>query len=716
MGALVRGTRRAAAAACAALAAIGCAGTGSDVVETVPTEEAAARQAERPSAPVRRMSVTVVGAPDALAREVADVVEPFAESYAEEARPSYVDDAAYEVELFLRERGYARATTRFEIATDGRKPTIFVEAGARSTIGEVVVRIEGGESPISREDLARYVSGPTTGLFGTGPMLYVEDRVRGVPERIRRDLVALGHLDAIVELEAGATAPPGGGAARIEVMVAPGRRYRVVSHSFALERTAPSLGDAAEEEVDDAIVRVFSSKDGRLPTYQPRLIAAVRGAVGDALASNGYPDAEVVVEPDVDEVTASVTISVTAIPGPYVTLREVEIKGQERTRTSFLRSRLALDDGDVYDAKAIRESVRKLYRTGLFSQITTTLEGGGERRAVVVEVEERPAVELFAEPGFGSYELGRLTLGARHRNLFGRGIGSSAEATVAVRAVRANIGLTDPWFLRRELTGDLRLEFDRREEPSFVRESRGVGAFVTKDWTTETSTTLGYRFRRSSAKDVDVVDEDVREIQSSVNVSALIATQRYDTRDALFAPTRGSLTELNVEVGSNAIGSELEFLRGRLSTSWFAPLSEDDVIAVNLRLGAIAPAFNEVTIPLQERYFAGGENSVRSFRESQLGPEDADGEPLGGEAFGSASIEWRHELVGPIQTALFVDAGFVEQQAEDIFALDSVRSGVGFGLRYLLPIGPIRVDAAFNPDRRATEDEWVVHFSIGMPF
>ena len=133
-------------------------------------------------------------------------------------------------------------------------------------------------------------------------------------------------------------------------------------------------------------------------------------------------------------------------------------------------------------------------------------------------------------------------------------------------------------------------------------------------------------------------------------------------------------------------------------------------------MGVIAPAFDDTTIPLQERFFAGGENSVRSFRESRLGPSDADGEPLGGEAFSTLSLEWRHELGGAFQSALFADAGYVEAQAEDLFALDDVRTGVGVGLRYLLPIGPLRLDAAFNPDRRAGEAEWVVHFAIGMPF
>jgi translocation and assembly module TamA len=73
-------------------------------------------------------------------------------------------------------------------------------------------------------------------------------------------------------------------------------------------------------------------------------------------------------------------------------------------------------------------------------------------------------------------------------------------------------------------------------------------------------------------------------------------------------------------------------------------------------------------------------------------------------------------MIGALQSAAFVDAGFVEREAADFFDVDDVRLGIGAGLRYLLPIGPLRLDGAVNPDPRPGEDDWVIHFSIGMPF
>lgn len=694
----------------ALLTASACLGAGCRSMEAeapVPVPDAA----EDPPAGGGRLRI--VGAPRSIAGAIQDVVAPFERDYASSPKRSYVDDAAYEVELLARARGFPNARVEYRIEEPGRA-VIEITAGSQATIGDVRVEIAEGEtSPIPAEDLVKYVNGPSTGLFGGGPMLYVERRIERAPGRIRDDLVALGHLDAKAELLEGGDPPARGGAVNVTVRVAPGPRYAVSEIRFRFARTAAPVPGEVEERIEAAVERLRKEAEGG---YRPRLAGTLRGAVADALGSSGYPDAEVTVEPTVDRGARAVALALEADPGPYVVLRDVEIEGETRTRASFLRSRMRIEQGDVYDAKKLRSSLRELYRTGLFSQVTARLEGDGNVRSVVVDLEERPAIELFAEPGFGSYELARLTLGARDRNLFGRGIGASAEATVAVRALRANVGLTDPWLFKRDLIGDLRVEFDQREEPSFVRQSRGIGAFVTKEWSRSTATTFGYRFRRSEARDIEAVDADVLEVQSNVNVSGLIATQRYDVRDALFAPTRGLFGEVSLEVAADALGSELEFARGSATGAWFTPLSKGDVLGVGLRTGVIVPTFDETTIPLQERFFAGGENSVRSFLESRLGPRDADGSPLGGEAFGVLSVEWRRQLAGAFQSAAFVDAGFVEADAGDVFELDDVRLGVGVGLRYLLPIGPLRVDAAFNPDRRDGEDEWVVHFGIGMPF
>jgi len=107
---------------------------------------------------------------------------------------------------------------------------------------------------------------------------------------------------------------------------------------------------------------------------------------------------------------------------------------------------------------------------------------------------------------------------------------------------------------------------------------------------------------------------------------------------------------------------------------------------------------------------------VRSFEEDELGPLDANGEPLGGEAYTVLTLEARRRLVGRLEGALFYDVGNVTPDAADFWDFEGFESGIGIGLRYLTPVGPIRLDGALNPDPDPGAADGAIHFSVGMAF
>jgi outer membrane protein assembly factor BamA len=106
---------------------------------------------------------------------------------------------------------------------------------------------------------------------------------------------------------------------------------------------------------------------------------------------------------------------------------------------------------------------------------------------------------------------------------------------------------------------------------------------------------------------------------------------------------------------------------------------------------------------------------VRSFGERELGPHDPKGNPIGGEFFTVFNIEYTFPIIGELQGAVFTDAGNLLPTSEKP-GLDDLRYALGFGLRYKLPIGPIRLDYGFNPDPHAHEDDGAFHFSFGFAF
>ena len=181
-------------------------------------------------------------------------------------------------------------------------------------------------------------------------------------------------------------------------------------------------------------------------------------------------------------------------------------------------------------------------------------------------------------------------------------------------------------------------------------------------------------------------------------------------------PTRGSLGRARVEWADDALASDTEFLRVQLELSHLFALGREVVFAASARTGIVAPLGKTEEVPLTERLFNGGENSVRSFREDELLPRGVSGQPLGGEAASTLNLELRLPLTGNLAGSLFFDAGNVAEEVGDYLDFAGFRTGLGLGARYLLPIGPVRVDVGWNPAPKDDEDEFVAHFSLGFPF
>src|SRR5213079_1585067 len=156
----------------------------------------------------------------------------------------------------------------------------------------------------------------------------------------------------------------------------------------------------------------------------------------------------------------------------------------------------------------------------------------------------------------------------------------------------------------------------------------------------------------------------------------------------------------------------------RPRASYFIPLGKT-LLEFGARAGLVRPlkeSTSDITaIPIDERFFNGGSTTVRSFGERDLGPHDHRGHPLGGEFYTIFNVEYTFPLYGELQGAVFVDAGNLLPEADNP-GLGDMRYGIGAGLRYKLPIGPIRLDYGVNPNPREHEDFGAFHFSFGFAF
>ncbi len=615
---------------------------------------------------------------------------------------SAVDDAAYTLVEHYRSQGFPACSVQYELQelAGPRRIVVFrITEGSRARLAGV--RIEGCTRLKASELLS---AAALTGLERAGPpRWYVERELSDATRAMEGEAASRGYLDArftAVELD--------WNEARTEVRALlkfeEGPRYTIAA------------GPRLVGGIPDVDARLdIASWAGRALT--PRAPLDLRARVEEQYLQNGYPDVEVELTELPPDAEARVALEFNIQPGPRVTIASIQARGNEKTRTRHVLELLTIRRGDRYDVREIRASFQRLNRSGLFRRVELSLEpGAASERALIVEVEEVTSTEVFFEPGYGSYEGLRALAGVRETNLLGAGRTLSLDGLIAERASRAVFGVSEPHVFGTDYEAGLSVFRELRDEPSYDKDELGVALALSRELRPRLRLSTEYRFRASRVSEVDVSDPSAIAQTENVDISSLALIGSWDQRDSVFVPTEGNLLRASLEYGDAALGSELDFTRLRVTETWLTSLREGTVLALSWRMGVIAPHGDTSGIPLQERFFNGGENTVRSFREDELGPRDPQGVPIGGEGFQVLSAELRQRIKGSLEGAGFWDGGTLATQAQDVLAVDDVRQALGLGVRYLLPIGPLRLDCGWNPAPRAGEDRWRAHFSVGMAF
>ena len=637
-------------------------------------------------------------------------------------RDADIDDAAYQMLLAYRKEGHAFAEVDYQIEKkEVTTVTFIVSEGPRVVIRSIDF---SGNQAFNDDDLQAYFEKSRRGLLVKGDLLFVRSDLETAVDEIRQSYINRGYLDLVVETPKLEFADDRS-SVDISIAIKEGVQYTI----FRVDLKGDVISNATED-----LDRIRQELTGT--PYFNRKKLLLKTQILELYGKFGFADAFVDVKRKATETPGQVVLDANIESGPIVTISAIEIRGNVRTRSNFIRNRIRLKPGDQYDLALEKESFRNLYRTGIFSKVDFELEKTEtpENRILVVSVEETPAKELFFEPGWGSYEKLRLRVGFREKNLFGTGRIFGIQATGSLKAQSLVGNLSDPFFFNTDIKADLNAFFNRREEPSFTRRDVGMSFGLTKYLTENILTTGQYTIRDTDISDVDIIG---KEAEGDYDYASLKFQGTYDTRNDIFFPTSGQRIFASAEQADEVLGGDINLTRLTGGARFFYQLTRSTVIGARYTAGLLIPGRNQITLPLAERFFNGGENTVRSFRESELGPKDLSGEPIGGYGFNIINVELRQRLIGNLIGTAFVDYGnispnrsrveqgkppydsrsdLISDTLDDFFK--GFRPGVGFGFQYLLPVGPARIDFAFNPDYDSDRDEdsFVFHFSIGTAF
>jgi outer membrane protein assembly factor BamA len=302
------------------------------------------------------------------------------------------------------------------------------------------------------------------------------------------------------------------------------------------------------------------------------------------------------------------------------------------------------------------------------------------------------------------------------RDLFGYGRPLFTSIEISERGYKGEILWDDPHFLESNVELKIRLS-------AFTFDFDGYSKFEIGD-----RVEFSYSFTKQyqvgifgSERRVEIVSSDIKDKfigDTKYFVSSIGLFHTLDLRDSPVVPSRGFVFNQTFELAASGIGSEIELFRTTVRASYFLPIGKT-LLEFGARAGLVRPLTESIrdinAIPIDERFFNGGATTVRSFGERELGPHDNHGHPVGGEFFTVFNIEYTFPILGELQGAIFTDAGNLLPTSEDI-GLNDMRYAIGAGLRYKLPVGPIRLDYGVNPDPRPDEDFGAFHFSFGFAF
>ena len=491
--------------------------------------------------------------------------------------------------------------------------------------------------------------------------------------------------------------------------------------------------------------------------FRPSKLREDINKISDFYGDEGYAFVNVAPETYIDQRAKQVNVTYRINRGPEVQIDRIEISGNTKTRDKVIRRELELEEQGRFSGSRLRRSQERLRRLGFFEDvnITTRKAEREDRLDLIVDVKEASTGSFSAGAGISSGENFLFNLRLSEINLFGRGQRLTLNADFGQIRRNLSLSFTEPYFLDTQLSAGIdafnwELIFDEFTRGGTGGSIRTLYPFAALGWyqlwgipLLDTRLGLEYRLEQAEISDVSRTAATVIQAEAGKSLTSSIIPRIFrDTRNHPFDPTGGSLQDLSIEIAG--LGGDSHFIKAESRARWYlpfwkSPLLGTFVFSTGWTLGYGLGYSGQKELPLFERYFPGGINSVRGFKARSLGPHvpvfeqqkaDDDDCPLGAgkcaqllrndAVGGSQELIFNNEIIFPIVESLglkgvvFFDAGEA-YRATDGIDFGDMRIAVGAGVRWLSPIGPLRIEVGFPLNPRVGDEKQAVLFSFGGP-
>lgn len=496
-------------------------------------------------------------------------------------------------------------------------------------------------------------------------------------------------------------------------------------------------------------------------------------------ADQGYAFAHVAPLTEIDKKNKIVHLSFDIDRGKKTFFDQIQVKGNTYTIDKVIRRELTFLEGEGFSATKLKKSKEKVQRLGYFEEVNIETEKGSteDQLEAKVTVKERQTGSITFGGGFGS-EGFIGSVGLAETNLFGKGYAARISAQKGDRRLNFQLDFTDPYFRDTNFSAGTSLFTRELEFDAFTSKNTGgslltgtaLSHYYTHPIFEDLKASVEYTYELVDISDFDLPDlEDLSDFEfkspglfsdlldpnnfffatfkpqeSNLTTSSITTFLSRDTRNDIMFPSKGSLSSISVEFAG--LGGDSNFVKTILESKWYFPIFrdldffknsflarrfpglKDHVLSLRGEIGFIETFGDDLDIPLSERFFLGGFNSVRGFKAREIGPRRVKSMTQIGlfRQFdvtygGTKEIVFNIDYIIPIMKALklyagpFFDVGNAFDEDEG-WSVGNLRKSIGIQAFWQSPFGPIKIAIGTTSGGKKGEDTATVDFAVGAPF
>lgn len=633
-----------------------------------------------------------------------------------------IQDNAISIGKLYEEEGYwlsnvvpvVKKTSDSEVSL-----TYQIDEGTKVKIKNILFE---GNKNISSRKLKKAMDTKEWWLFSfiTSSGYYKKDQMATDMEKIKDVYFDNGYIKAIVaEPEITLDKPQKG--MTIKLQISEGDQYRLSSIDFAGNKVY-------DRETIQKRIKLVPNE-----IFRKSLLGKDLRSISELYSENGYALVSVVPDLLPDDSNKTVAVKLNIDEGDKYRIGRVEISGNTKTRDKVIRREIRLAEGDTFDSSKLKRSYERINNLGFFETVEMVPKPKYEEKAVDLEVKvkERPTGFLSVGGGYSSVDKFIATAELTQGNLFGKGQYIKLKAELGGVSSFYELSFRDPYFLDSPYALSTGIYHTTREYIEYDKKSTGFYVGLGKDLAEFWRGDVSYNFEKATIFNIaDGVSSVITSQEGSATTSSITPTVVRDSRDNYLDPSRGSRNSATFTFAG--LGGSNAFIKGVLDSGWYFPLGETTIM-LRGRFGYGHGIFGK-ELPLYENFYIGGINTVRGLGFGEGGPRDrvkktihsddpairdtfkiVDGDPIGG----NTELIFNAEYIFPLfpemklKGVTFIDAG---KAYKDFQNFGSLRYTSGLGVRWLSPMGPIRLEWGYNIKREEGESSSKFEFAFGTFF